>query len=111
MGSKNILRGIMKAIASGMKASEVWQEFKSKLGLIQEIFTGISFQEKQFGRPEMNNNNKMKKEEGQKLCNLEELKRESTKGGVREAPWKRDKDKDLSNLVQMHSLENRKCKP
>lgn len=65
--SKNRQRGIMKAMVSGMKASEVWQEFKSKLGLIQGIFTGISFQEKQFGRPEMNNNNKtkkMKKEEG-----------------------------------------------
>lgn len=60
MGSKNRQRGIMKAIGSGMKASEVWQEFKSKLGLIQEIFTGISFQEKQFGRPEMNNNNNKK---------------------------------------------------
>lgn len=82
----------MKAMVSGMKASEVWQEFKSKLGLIQGIFTGISFQEKQFGRPEMNNNNNKKNEKGggQKLYNLEELKGESTKGGVREATWKRD---------------------
>lgn len=63
MGSKNRHRGIMKAMGSGMKASEVWQEFKSKLGLIQEIFTGISFQEKQFGRPEMNNNKKKKEKE------------------------------------------------
>lgn len=82
MGSKNRLRGIMKAMGTGMKASEVWQDFKSKLGLIQEMFTGISFQEKHFGRPEMNNNNKkkMKKEEGQELYNLEELKGETTLG-------------------------------
>lgn len=36
------------------RASKVWWEFKSKIGLIQEIFTEMSFEEKQFGRPETN---------------------------------------------------------
>lgn len=44
----------MQAKGSGKKTSKVWQEFKSKIGLIQEIFMRMNFEEKQFHRPEAN---------------------------------------------------------
>lgn len=44
----------MKAKGSEKKASKVWQEFTSKIGLIQDIFMRMSFEEKQFGRPKTN---------------------------------------------------------
>lgn len=44
----------MKVTGSAKQASKVWREFQSKTGLIQEIFMGTSFEEKQFGRQETN---------------------------------------------------------
>lgn len=66
----------------------MWREFKSKTGLIQEIFTGISFEEKQFGSPQVNKNSK--NVEGGRNDAIFKTKGEPTKGKVRGAAMGRD---------------------
>lgn len=90
------------------RASEVWQDFKSKIGLTQEIFTGMSYSEKQFGRPETNE--KRKKGGGAEVMQSSRQRDNIPRETEEKLRSGKMKDKHLPNFVQMYPSENRKRK-
>lgn len=92
-------RGVRK------ESIKVRKEFKSKIGLIQEIFMGMSFEEKQFVRPETNR----KSIKGGRAEIMQSWRhKERTYQEEREAAWRKDEKYVFAKFGANVPSENRK---